>query len=271
MRLLFAVALVMLFAAGAAVGSTTHAPAPAPPVTVVPPPPATPDPEALVPPDASLELDRAFLAALDDRPAGVVRGLELPIVGTALPTDPLLLPYSPRTYRSGVHEGIDFPARFGTPVHAAAAGYVVRVDRVFSDWSLGEQKAALADALKVGRTPAETLDRIRGRQVWIDHGHGIVTRYAHLSAVAPGLQAGDRVAAEDVIGAVGSSGYPEGGPHLHFEVRIGEGYLGEGRSGDELLAVIARAFAPGLPEPGAAGAERRLQDDLDGLGGHGPR
>src|SRR6185437_11910334 len=162
--------------------------------------------------------------ALDDRPDRVRRvasGLRLPIDGGELPTDVELLPNAPRDFRAGWHEGIDFPADRGTTVHAVAAGTVVRVDREFTDWSAEEREAALADAVARGYTPSMTLDRIRGRQVWIDHGSGIVTRYAHLEGVAD-LAIGAHVEAGAVVGFVGSTGYPEGGPHLHLEVRVGQ-------------------------------------------------
>ncbi|TMC57906.1 MAG: M23 family metallopeptidase, partial [Chloroflexi bacterium] len=115
------------------------------------------------------------------------------------------------------------------------------VDRDFVDWDQSARDAALAEAVTLGYTPAATLDRIRGRQVWIDHGHGIVSRYAHLSAVAD-LAVGREVEAGTVVGAVGSSGYPEGGPHLHLEIRVGSSYLGDGLSADALLAAISAAF-----------------------------
>ena len=151
------------------------------------------------------------------------------------------MPGAPRDYRAGIHEGIDFPAPAGTPVRAAAAGTVLRVDTSFLDWTREQQEIALYAALELGYTPADTLDRIRGRQVWIDHGHGVVTRYAHLSAVEP-LEVGARVEEGELIGAVGSSGYPQGGPHLHFEVRLGDDYYGAGRSGDDLVRAIGRLF-----------------------------
>ena len=176
-----------------------------------------------------------------DRRRIVVRGLVVPIADAALPSDPELLPNAPREYRAGWHEGIDFPADEGTPVRAIAAGTVVRIDHSFADWNKQLRDIALYEALQLGYTPSDTLDRIRGRQVWIDHGRGIVSRYAHLSAVAD-LAIGDAVSAGQVIGAVGSSGYPEGGPHLHLEVRVRDSYLGDGLTGDALLAVILAAF-----------------------------
>ena len=171
----------------------------------------------------------------------VVRGLALPVADVGLPTDPDLMPNAPRDYRSGWHEGIDFPADPGTPVRAVAAGTVVRIDRDFVEWDSASLDAALDEAARLDYTPAATLDRLRGRQVWIDHGSGVVSRYCHLASVAD-LAVGDTVSAGMVIGTVGSSGYPEGGPHLHLEIRVGTSYLGDGLSGEALVAAIARAF-----------------------------
>jgi murein DD-endopeptidase MepM/ murein hydrolase activator NlpD len=123
-----------------------------------------------------------------------------------------------------------------------AAGTIVRIDHEFVDWSNEQKDAALEEAVLLGYTPSATLDRIRGRQVWIDHGGGIVSRYAHLSAVAD-LPVGAVVEPGQVVGLVGSSGYPEGGPHLHLEVRTGASYLGDGLVGEALIAAIVAAFA----------------------------
>ena len=171
----------------------------------------------------------------------VVRGLLLPIDGVGLPSDVDLLPNAPRDYRAGWHEGIDFAADAGTPVRAIAAGTVVRVDRDYVEWDSASEQLALAEALELGYTPQATLDRIRGRQVWIDQGRDVVSRYAHLASVAD-LVVGAVVQRGTVIGLVGSSGYPEGGPHLHLEVRVGSSYLGDGLVGDALIAAITAAF-----------------------------
>jgi len=167
--------------------------------------------------------------------------LRIPIAGQGIPEEAALLPEATRDYRAGVHEGIDFAVAAGTPVLAAADGEVIRADRTFTDWSTEERTAALAEAVTLSRTPARTLDLIRGRQVWVDHGRGIVTRYAHLESVGR-VTVGDRVRAGEVIGAVGSSGLPEGGPHLHFEIRIGESYLGDGLTPAELASALRAAF-----------------------------
>ncbi|MBQ3073728.1 MAG: peptidoglycan DD-metalloendopeptidase family protein [Ruminococcus sp.] len=55
-----------------------------------------------------------------------------------------------------------------------------------------------------------------GNYVWIDHGDGKATIYAHLSY--PTVYAGEYVSAGQVIGYAGSTGYSTG-PHLHFEAR----------------------------------------------------
>lgn len=170
-----------------------------------------------------------------------IRPLRVPIAGRAVPSESELLPEAARDYRAGIHEGIDFAADLGTPISAAGDGLVVRADHAFTDWTDEERGAALAEAVTLARTPERTLDLIRGRQVWIDHGRGIVTRYAHLESIAT-ISVGDHLRAGDVIGAVGSSGYPEGGPHLHFEIRIGESYLGDGLTPAELARALREAL-----------------------------
>jgi len=58
-----------------------------------------------------------------------------------------------------------------------------------------------------------------GNMIEIDHGNGLTTRYGHLSKVE--IEAGDTVTRGQLIGYVGSTGRSTG-PHLHYEVRIGE-------------------------------------------------
>jgi murein DD-endopeptidase MepM/ murein hydrolase activator NlpD len=87
------------------------------------------------------------------------------------------------------HSGIDIDAPVGTPVRAAADGDV---------------------------TEADTVNGY-GRQVRIDHGHDVVTVYAHLSAMA--VVPGQHVIRGQVIGYVGLSGRVTG-PNLHYEVRV---------------------------------------------------
>jgi len=230
-RIILAILCVVLFGVVAVAPSGSRLEARSPVVA----PRYTPMPAVATMPPAvgEREAARAFTR---------LRGLfALPIEGGDIPDDLELLPGASRDYRAGIHEGIDFPAPIGTRVLAAASGTVTRVDVSFLDWTREQQDIALYDALTLGYTPAATLDRIRGRQVWIDHGKGLVTRYAHLSVVEP-LVVGQKIEAGALIGEVGSSGYPQGGPHLHFEVRSGDGFYGDGLSGDALVRAVSRLF-----------------------------
>ncbi len=89
------------------------------------------------------------------------------------------------------HSGVDISSLVGSPVIAPADGAVT-----FADFLGGY-----------------------GRAIMIDHGHGITTRYGHLSSFA--VTAGQYIHRGDTIGYVGSSGRSTG-PHLHYEVRINE-------------------------------------------------
>lgn len=173
-------------------------------------------------------------------PADALRGFVVP-EGYELPTEPELLPGSPREYRGGFHEGIDFPLAFGMPVVAAKGGRIARIDSDYVEWSVEEQLKAEDEAFHLGYTPDRTLDKLRGRQVWIDHGHGVVTRYAHLQSVEL-FSVGSIVEQGTLIGRVGNSG-TKAGPHLHIEIRVGDSYLGEGQSDSELLVALRRAFS----------------------------
>jgi murein DD-endopeptidase MepM/ murein hydrolase activator NlpD len=89
------------------------------------------------------------------------------------------------------HSGVDISAAVGSSVIAPADGLVT-----FADFQGGY-----------------------GREVVVDHGHGITTRYGHLSSFA--VAAGQYLHRGDTIGYVGLSGRSTG-PHLHYEVRIHE-------------------------------------------------
>ncbi len=94
----------------------------------------------------------------------------------------------PFTGLKSFHEGIDFPAEPGTTIVAAASGKVV----------------------------AAEVHPQYGRMVEIDHGNGLISRYAHASQIF--VKEGDLVVRGQRIAMVGSTGRSTG-PHLHFEVR----------------------------------------------------
>jgi murein DD-endopeptidase MepM/ murein hydrolase activator NlpD len=180
-----------------------------------------------------------------------------PIAGACLPSGDQLMPGAPRPYRDGIHEGVDFydsdnctAIGFGTEVLAAKDGKVVRVDSDYSDLTQAEVDEIDASIAAEGKCDEKCLDTYRGRQVWIDHGAGVITRYAHLSRVADGLSVGMSVKRGEVIGYVGNSGTPESlvdpdaEMHLHFEIRVGDSYLGQGLAPEEVRALYEKAFGP---------------------------
>ena len=182
----------------------------------------------------------------------VLTGFHMPIAGACLPKSSSLMPNAPREYRNGIHEGIDFynsdSCTFvskGTRVLAAKAGRVVRVDRAYVDVTKKQVDAYLANP----NTEA-SLDQFRGRQVWIDHGSGVVTRYCHLSGIATGFEVGSQVAVGQLIAYVGESGTPSSvtNPghefHLHFELRVGDSYVGHALPPAQVRALYVAAFKP---------------------------
>ncbi len=177
-------------------------------------------------------------------------GFQLPVLGAKLPDADRLLPGARRAYRFGIHQGFDMypghvgvPTGYGAPVIAVKVGTVVRADTDYVELAAEEYDEAIAISQAAGTTPEAQLDQLRGRQVWIDHGHGVISRYAHLSGIAPGVVTGASVEAGAVIAFVGNSGMESAsrggnsGAHLHFELRIDGKYLGEGMSADEIRRV----------------------------------
>jgi murein DD-endopeptidase MepM/ murein hydrolase activator NlpD len=88
-----------------------------------------------------------------------------------------------------LHTGLDFPAEVGTPIHAAAGGIV----------TMREWHAAYGNTLE------------------IDHGNGLVTRYAHCAGFE--VERGALVKRGQLVARVGNTGRSTG-PHLHFEVLV---------------------------------------------------
>lgn len=95
----------------------------------------------------------------------------------------------PFTGGGAMHNGMDFKGGAGSPILAAGDGVVT-----FVGWKGGY-----------------------GKTVEIQHGNGMLTRYAHMSRFD--VRAGQKVDGGDLIGGIGSTGRSTG-PHLHFEVRI---------------------------------------------------
>lgn len=87
------------------------------------------------------------------------------------------------------HRGVDLRGETGTPILAMGAGKVVIADKYY----------------------------FSGNVVYIDHGQGVVSLYAHMSSI--GVRTGDMVEAGQPIGLVGATGRVTG-PHLHLGVNV---------------------------------------------------
>lgn len=93
------------------------------------------------------------------------------------------------------HEGVDYAAPFGSPIEAAGAGVVEKID----------EEAGY------------------GRYVRIRHDFGYETTYAHISGMPRGLKVGMRVHPGQTIAYIGSTGLSTG-PHLYYELRVNGHY-----------------------------------------------
>jgi murein DD-endopeptidase MepM/ murein hydrolase activator NlpD len=178
-------------------------------------------------------------------------GLWFPVPGATLPSDDAHLPGAVRAYRDGVSQGFDFyggeagvPIVLGTPVIAATAGTLVRLDRAYEEPD-AEAWDDLLNAVADGANE-EQLDRLRGRQAWLEAEDGTMFRYGHLDAIEPDLRVGDTVHRGQVIARAGNSGTDDGvrgssdGVRLHFEIWEDGTFLGAGL---EPAAVRAEAAA----------------------------
>lgn len=197
--------------------------------------------------------------------------MAMPVAGACLTLEDDQMPNALREYRNGIHEGVDFftdyacvPVSIGTPALAAADGVVIRADKEYRKLTQKEIDDLEARSAAQGFTDEGTLDKFRGRQVWVDHGGGIVTRYSHLNGVPLGIEIGSHVKQGDTIGYIGDSGTPESASnpefeiHLHFEIRVGDSYLGAGLGRLETRNVYEQVFGfplsdaipvPPAPEP----------------------
>lgn len=123
----------------------------------------------------------------------------------------------PFNRRSKFHKGTDFRADRGTPVYAAGAGVVAFAGR----------------------------QRGYGNVIYVEHGGGLVTRYAHLARIE--VEPGALLVAGHRVGQVGSTGRATG-PHLHFEVRL------DGRAVDPTVAMHVGALQRTDPVAGQLAA-----------------
>lgn len=133
---------------------------------------------------------KAFYYSADGQPAAP-SFLRYPLDYKRISSDFSPRRLDPVTHRWAAHEGVDFAAPVGTPVHATAQGTVT-----FAGWQRGY-----------------------GRVIKIKNFGDFSTTFAHLSRFAKTLRVGSQVNRGQVIGYVGKTGWATG-PHLHYEVHV---------------------------------------------------
>ena len=163
----------------------------------------------------------------------LLENISQPINYATFPTNPGQHPGAPREYRNGVHEGIDwFSGAIGrevtkdTEIFPMFEGKVVRIDHDYREMSRAEREGLLLDAQRIGYTPQSILEKMRGRQVWVENEDNVLVRYAHLNSVNKDLEVGDEVGLHTALGRAGNSGAdqassnPDNDVHLHSDILV---------------------------------------------------
>ncbi len=92
------------------------------------------------------------------------------------------------------HSGMDIAADTGVPVKSAAAGKVIQTGNFF----------------------------FSGNMVYVDHGQGLISLYAHLDKI--NVKVGDQLKQGDIVGLVGATGRVTG-PHLHWSIGLNQTWI----------------------------------------------
>jgi murein DD-endopeptidase MepM/ murein hydrolase activator NlpD len=182
-------------------------------------------------------------------------GYTVPVEGATISSRPSHWPNAPRPYRNGTHEGFDFysgtvavPVEYGTPIRAVAGGTVIRSDLDYVEMTLDEYNQVIEVSKRSLNTPPEMLDKLRGRQVWVEHPGGYISRYAHLSAIPATVTVGSKIKQGDIVGETGNSGTLEAAnqtrddPHPHVEIWKGDDYLGHNLDTQQIYDLAQQVF-----------------------------
>jgi len=130
------------------------------------------------------------------------------------------------------HQGVDYAAPTGTPVHTVGKGVVKS-----AGWMNG-----------------------LGNVVFVDHGNAQTTVYAHLSQIS--VKTAQPIEQGQVIGAVGETGWATG-PHLHFEFRINDQYKDPATTARQSLPVVLSTSAIAQFKQQASAMRTQLSQSRD--------
>ncbi len=185
-------------------------------------------------------------------------GYQYPVPDGLLPEKDSQLPGAPREYRNGIHKGLDIyykREKFGPPKRltfqdvlvSPAPGTVIRADLDYSPMTLSEFQKYSSLAQKNGVTYVEK--DFGGRQVWIDHGNGVMSSFNHLSSIKSGIKPGSKVKSGEEIGNAGNSGLVgeakgnDENIHLHYEIWVDGEYLGAGVPTNQIRKLLQYFFS----------------------------
>ncbi|PKA04385.1 peptidoglycan DD-metalloendopeptidase family protein [Leptospira ellisii] len=203
--------------------------------------------------DLKLFLNDRLLNGIEPK----LRGYSFPVPGGLVPSHDNQLPNAPRTYRNGVHKGIDIYKKrdatgqirglnFQDEAVAPADGVIVRSDLSYAPMTLADYEFHTSQSQKGTVTYVEK--DFGGRQVWIDHGNGVMSSFNHLSSIRKNLKTGDKVRQGETIGTVGNSGLIEeakgtaDNTHLHFEIWVDGEFFGNGVSPAQVRKMLQFFF-----------------------------
>ncbi|MDX1960827.1 MAG: M23 family metallopeptidase [Leptospiraceae bacterium] len=203
--------------------------------------------------DIRFLLNNTVLTGISSR----LSGYRFPINGGILPEDDYSLPGAPRKYRNGIHKGLDLSYYYDssnkklsvnkeTTLLSIGDGIVVRADLDYKPIT----EEVFKETTEYNQNNQVTFVEVDfgGRQIWIDHGNGVMSSYNHLSKIHSLIKVGSVVKKGQEIGKAGNSGLlseaknTEEQIHLHLEIWIDGEFLGNDLNGIHMKKFLQYFF-----------------------------